>query len=334
MHDISRAREQTSSLFIKVVHKYGFLFVVVLYILLFGLVNPKFLTLKNITNVTIQMVPLALLSLGVMFVLISGGLDLTAGVGVSLAAVAMEEGFRRFGGSVPLVLVFGFAVVLILGIVNGLLVSKLKIESIIVTLIMMTIVQGAVFIIVRLGTSLNMSNPLFEFINRGRIAGIPNPILIMVVIYAVSFLVLNYTRFGHYLVAIGSNPEGARRAGINVYRLIFFSYIVSGFVMGLVAVLMAARLSYVTPNMGGTPLFLDAIAAAIIGGVAVGGGKGTVQGVLIGSVAIAFLNSSINLLDIHPSWSQFFKGFIIVLMMLVNKLIENMEVKSKIRDRS
>jgi ribose transport system permease protein len=330
---MSRVREQALSLLLKIVHEYGFLFVVVLYILLFGLYNPKFLTLKNITNVTIQMVPLALLSIGVMFVLISGGLDLTAGVGVSLSAVAMEEAFRRFD-SIPLVLLFGFAIVLALGAVNGLLVSKLKIESIIVTLIMMTIVQGAVFIIVRLGTSLNMSNPLFEFINRGRIAGIPNPIVIMVVVYAISFLVLNHTRFGHYLVAIGSNLEGARRAGINVYRLIFFSYIVSGFVMGLVAVVMAARLSYVTPNMGGTPLFLDAIAAAIIGGVAVGGGKGTVQGVLIGSIAIAFLNSSINLLDIHPSWSQFFKGFIIVLMMLVNKLIENMEVKSKIKDRS
>jgi ribose/xylose/arabinose/galactoside ABC-type transport system permease subunit len=100
--------------------------------------------------------------------------------------------------------------------------------------------------------------------------------------------------------------------------------------MGLVALVMAARLSYVTPNIGGTPLFLDAIAAAIIGGVAVGGGKGTVQGVLIGSLAIAFINSSINLLNVHPSWNQFFKGFIIVFMMLVNKLIENLEIRTRI----
>jgi ribose/xylose/arabinose/galactoside ABC-type transport system permease subunit len=224
--------------------------------------------------------------------------------------------------------------VFVLGLANGLLVSLLNIESVIVTLIMMTVVQGLVFILTKLGNTINLSNPLYNMISRGTVLMIPNLVIIMVFVYLVSYTVLNHTKLGFYLVAIGNNREGARLAGINVSRYILFSFLISGFFMGLVAMLLAARILYVTPTIGGTPLLLDAIAAAIIGGVAIGGGKGTVQGVFIGSLAIALINNSINLMDIHPSWNQFFKGLTILIMMLANRYLEILEIRSKLRDRT
>ena len=265
---------------------------------------------------------------------LAGGplIDLTAGVGVSISAITMEAVFRS-SGNIALALVFSFGIVFLLGLTNGLLVSLLKIESVIVTLIMMTVVQSLVFILTKLGNTINLSNPFYNVISRGTVFGVPNMVIIMVIVYLASYTVLNHTKLGFYLVAIGNNPEGARLAGINLSRYMLFPFLISGFFMGLVAMLLAARILYVTPNIGGTPLLLDAIAAAIIGGVAVGGGKGTVQGVFIGSLAIALINNSINLMDIHPSWNQFFKGLTILIMMLANKYLEMLEIRSKLRDR-
>ena len=319
-------KKKYSNKLITVFEKYGFLFMLLIYMSIFGALNPKFLTVQNITNISVQVVPIGIIALGLLFVLITGGLDLSTGVGVSLAAISMEAIFR-FTENPVLAIVAGFITTLILGTFNGIMVSKVKMNPIITTLIMLTIIQGVVFIITRLGDSLNMSNPFFRYIAREDFLGIPIHFLIMIFTYLVGYLVLNHTRLGFYLIAIGNNQEGARLAGINIYKILLYPYIISGFMMGLASMIMVSGLSFITPTFGGVPLLMDALAAVLIGGVALTGGKGTIFGILVGSFAIAIINNSVNLVDIHPDWNQFFKGLIIVIMIIVNRGIENVDNK-------
>ena len=319
-------KKKYSNKLITVFEKYGFLFMLLIYMSIFGALNPKFLTVQNITNISVQVVPIGIIALGLLFVLITGGLDLSTGVGVSLAAISMEAIFR-FTENPVLAIVAGFITTLILGTFNGIMVSKVKMNPIITTLIMLTIIQGVVFIITRLGDSLNMSNPFFRYIAREDFLGIPIHFLIMIFTYLVGYLVLNHTRLGFYLIAIGNNQEGARLAGINIYKILLYPYIISGFMMGLASMIMVSRLSFITPTFGGVPLLMDALAAVLIGGVALTGGKGTIFGILVGSFAIAIINNSVNLVDIHPDWNQFFKGLIIVIMIIVNRGIEIVDNK-------
>ena len=305
--------------------RYGLVFALIIFAIIFEIFNPKFLTIQNLSTISIQMVPIGILALGSMFVIIAGGLDLTAGVGVSFFAVMIER-IWNVSHNITYAVLISFAVVLFIGLINGLLIAKAKFNSIIVTLIMLTVISGVLNIIFSLSTATNkIDTALFPFIARYKIIGVPFPFLIMIFFYIIAYLVLNYTRFGIYIKAIGSNSEGARIGGINIYNYIFYTYLISGFFMGMSSLVITARIAYVNPNIGGITILLDAFAAIIIGGVAIGGGKGTVQGVLIGTVAIALINNMVNMIDINPLWNQFFKGIVIVVMMFVNKIADIFE---------
>jgi ribose transport system permease protein len=123
--------------------------------------------------------------------------------------------------------------------------------------------------------------------------------------------------------------EGVRLAGINVYKLLFFPYLISGFCMGLSSLILVARTNYINANIGGMTLLLDALTAVIIGGVSISGGKGTIQGVFIGSISIAVINNMVNIVDIRPEWNEFFKGLVIVAIMLINRLVNVIEENRK-----
>jgi ribose/xylose/arabinose/galactoside ABC-type transport system permease subunit len=323
-----KKRNRNINTFIMLIEKYGIFIVLIVFSVIFGSFKPKFLTVQKITNISMQVVPIGILAIGAMFVIITGGIDLTAGVGISLSAMMMEAVFRPTK-NVGLAVIMSIAVVLLLGVFNGLLITKVKLGPVITTLIMMTVVQGTVYMISKWGVTINISNPAFNYIARGKIIGIPVSFLIMLLIYFIGYVGLNHTRLGFYLIAIGNNPEGARLAGISVYRYLFFPYIISGLSMGLAALVIVARVNYINASLGGMSLLLDAIAAVIIGGVAISGGKGSIEGVLIGSIAIAIINNMVNIVDIRPEWNEFFKGLIIVMMMLINRSITVIEEKRK-----
>ena len=308
--------------------RYGIFFILFLSVIIFGLFNPRFLTFQNLTNISIQIVPIGLLALGSMFVIISGGLDLSAGVGVSVAAIMIERVWV-LTNNITFSVISGFLTVLIIGLINGLLITKIKLNSIITTLVMMSIVTGAINIIFQLGKiSLKIDTPLFPFLIQTKILGIPLSFLIMILFYLIGYMILNHTRFGIYILAIGNNSEGARIAGINIYNYMFYTYIISGFSMGLASLILLARVTYVNPNLGGTAILLDAITALIIGGVLIGGGKGSIRGVFIGTISIVFINSMINMINIQPAWNAFFKGFVIIAMMVINRTIQIIEEKN------
>jgi ribose/xylose/arabinose/galactoside ABC-type transport system permease subunit len=313
---------------ISVIERYGIVVLLLLISILFGIFNPRFLTLQNFSNISLQMVPIGLLALGAMFVIITGGLDLTAGIGVSFFAVVLER-LWNVTNNITYSVLAAFAALFIVGLINGLLISKAKFNSIIVTLIMLTVVSGVLNIVFNLSNASNkIDTPLFPFIARFKLLGIPFSFLLMLFFYIICYFVLNYTRFGIYIKAIGNNPEGARISGLNIYNFIFYTYIIAAFFTGLSSLVLTARVSYVNPNLGGITILLDALAAIIIGGVAIGGGRGTVQGVLIGTVSIAIINNMVNMLEINASWDDFFKGMVIVIMMSINRVADLLEDRS------
>jgi ribose/xylose/arabinose/galactoside ABC-type transport system permease subunit len=194
---------------------------------------------------------------------------------------------------------------------------------------MLTVVSGVLNIVFNLSNASNkIDTPLFPFIARFKLLGIPFSFLLMLFFYIICYFILNYTRFGIYIKAIGNNPEGARISGLNIYNFIFYTYIIAAFFTGLSSLVLTARVSYVNPNLGGITILLDALAAIIIGGVAIGGGRGTVQGVLIGTVSIAIINNMVNMLEINASWDDFFKGMVIVIMMSINRVADLLEDRS------
>ncbi len=314
--------------FFPVVARYGLIVALIIFAIIFEIFNPRFLTIQNLLNISIQMVPIGILALGSMFVIITGGLDLTAGVGVSFFAVMIER-IWNISHNITYAVLLSFAAVLFIGLINGLLVAKAKFNSIIVTLIMLTVVTGALNIIFSLSNASNkIDTALFPFIARYKIIGIPFSFILMIFFYVIAYFILNYTRFGIYIKAIGNNPEGARIGGIKIYNYIFYTYLISAFFIGMSSLVITARVSYVNPNLGGITILLDALAAIIIGGVAIGGGKGTVQGVFVGTVAIALINNMVNMMDINPSWNEFFKGIVIIVMMFINKTADILEERS------
>ncbi len=320
-------RKNYSDFWYAFIQRYGILLTLIVLVIIFGTYNPKFLSLQNITNISAQLAPIGILAMGSMFVILAGGLDLTAGIGVSLGAVVLER-IWTVTHNITLAVISSFIAVLIIGVINGLLVTKAKYNSIITTLVMMVIVGGTLDIIFQMGSvTLKIDTPLFPFITYTKIFGIPLPFLIMVAFYIIAYILLNHTRFGNYILAIGNNLDGARIAGIKVYNYIFVTYMMSAFSMGLACLIIVARIAYVAPTLGGTPLLLDTLAALIIGGVLIGGGKGSVQAAFFGTVAIALINSIVNIVDIQPAWNGFFKGFVIVVVMMMNRGIEMIEEK-------
>lgn len=315
---------------ILVLEEYGVLFLLIIICIIFGLFYPKFLTWDNFTNIFMKAVPIGIAALGLYFVAISGGLDLTIGAGVSLGTVVLEIVFRRTGSNITLAILASIFVVLMLGVINGMLVSKLKINSIIVTLVMMTVTLGVARLVYNLsGDTLPVFSPFFEFITRGKIFNVPSSFIFMILAYLIVFLIFKYTRFGLNLISIGNNAETVRVLGINVNRHIFLTFVISGFFMGLTNLVIVARVRYISLGLGGTELLLDVLAAVIIGGVTIGGGKGKIPSVLLGVIFISIVNNMVNIADISSVLDNFFKGCVIIIMIAINRVIEIAEQKRR-----
>ncbi len=301
---------------------------IVIFIVLFSLLNPKFIVLQNVLNILLQMVPIGLLAIGTMFVLISGGIDLTAGVGVSLGAVVIAGIFKMTGSAFYSIVVMCISV-LIMSSVNGLLIAKIRLNSVIATLIMMTVVEGAVLLITTAtGSFVNIEAPFFLYLSRGKFAGLPVSFIMLCIFFFFGSVLLNQTKTGAYIFAIGNNSETARHAGINIAAYTLIPYLISGFSMSLSSLVIVSRVLWISPGLGGTPILLDAIAANVIGGVSVSGGKGTIRGVVFGTILVAVINNAVNIINIGPAWYDGFKGFVIIIMILFNKIIENTENRS------
>jgi ribose transport system permease protein len=295
-----------------------------------AIVEPRVVHLSNLKEVVIQASPIAILALGAMVVLLTGGIDLSAGYGVAMVAVAMVGSMGLEGSLVHGLLValcFGLG----LGLVNGLLVGVVRIPAFIATLATFTAVQGVTLMKAKTGT-LIVSDPTLLRIGTGTVAGIPFPIVIAAGVAVVVAVLLRMTRFGLRTYALGSGePDAARLSAVPVARHLVMVYLLAGLLTAITGVLIAGRSGIVAPNIGGVSLLLDAIAATVLGGTSIYGGRGTVWGTLVGAVIIALITNALRSSGVDASSLDLWRGGIIGLALVVDAGIQL--VRRRLEDR-
>jgi ribose transport system permease protein len=289
-------------------------------ILFFWLLSPHFLTAENLLNVTLQTSITAIIAAGMTLVILTGGIDLSVGSLVALVGVVGALTARAAPGpaiAVAAALATGLVVGAASGAAAGFFITRFRITPFIATLALMTIWRGLAFILTE-GRPVWELPEAFGIPGGGRVAGIPIPTLFMAVVYGVTHVALTRTRFGRHVYAVGGNAEAARLAGISTGRVTMAVYVVCGMLTALSGVLLASRLSSGQPNAG-LMYELDVIAAVVVGGGSLTGGRGSVAGTFLGSMLIGVLRNGLNLLDVGSYVQQVVVGLVILLAVVFDR---------------
>jgi len=285
------------------------------------LTGGVFFTSNNLTNIMRQIPTIpGLLSLGMLIVILTGGIDLSVGSIVGFSAIIAASATVHWGLPVWLAFLLGIASGAFWGLISGFIVARFKLAPFVVTLAMMTFIRGLTYVISE--QSINTGSlgfPEFSSLGSAMLFGIPIPALIMVVFFIFGAIFLNLTPLGRSTIAIGGNRETVRLAGISVPRGIITAYIISGICSGTGGVLLASRLGNVQPSLGGS-FELDAIAACVIGGANLAGGKGTIQGTVLGVLILAVMNNLLSLRNVDTYWQSILKGVIIIAVVMIHSI--------------
>ncbi|WP_097028388.1 ABC transporter permease [Clostridium peptidivorans] len=299
--------------------KYGTAISLFVLIGIVSAINPKFLTMYNILNIFRQVSIIGLIAFGMTFVIITGGIDLS--VGATLALTSMIMGLMLVKGTSDLVAI---PVALLLGVIfggiNGVLISKVKLQPFIATLATMTMFRGITMIISNgiPAMELTKKSSILNFFSQGKILNIPFPMILLIVFLVVLLLLLQNTVFGRGVYAVGGNEEAARLSSIPVNKVKILVYVVSGFMSALAGVILTSRLSSAQPTAG-IGFELDAIAAVVIGGTSLSGGKGKIFGTFLGVLIIGVLNNGLNIIGVSAFYQQFIKGLVILLAVILDR---------------
>lgn len=278
----------------------------------------------NWRSVAIFAIAPLLLAIGQTFVIISGGIDLSAGFVMGLAAVVAAHAINILGGYMPLPLamvlgiLISIAAAVVPGAINGLLISRLKVPPFIGTLGMFGVARGAAFLLAG-GTTVPVKNSYFATLGNGQIFGVPYLVLVTVVFVIVMHYLLSQTRFGQHNYAIGANAQAARRAGIAIKTHLFRLYILSAVCAGLGGALYSARFT-AGAAQAGEPLLLDSVAAVVIGGASLFGGSGTIIGTVAGALVIAVIQYGLVFMNVEPFWQFIAVGVVIIISVLIDQL--------------
>jgi ribose/xylose/arabinose/galactoside ABC-type transport system permease subunit len=298
----------------RLVLRYRTLSVFIGMVILGGILSPELLSLGNVTNVLRQASFNGLLSTGMTFVILTRGIDLSGGS--ILGVAAMVAGLLK-DHNIVTIFACALAVGGLLGAANGVVIAKLRLEPFVVTLAMLTVARG-VALVVSKGYLITGVQDTFREVGVGYVLGIPNPVIIMAVVFAAAWFMLRYTQFGRRVYATGANEEAARLAGINVDAHKIAVYGISGVLAALAGLVLVARLQTADP-LSGTGFELDAIAATVIGGTTFDGGKGGIGGTVIGVLILAMLNNILNLMNISPYAQQIVKGLVLLGAVVMNE---------------
>ena len=277
--------------------------------------TPHFLTVSNLLNVLEQTAINAIVAVGMTFVIISGGIDLSVGSILALSGIALGIALQA-GAGAPLAITTALAVGLACGLVNGALVTFGRLPPFIATLGMMSVARGAALMLAE-GRPISGFGEEFRGLATGRVLMVPAPAIIAAGIYAVAHFVLANTVFGRAAYAIGGNEEAARLSGVHVRYHKTAIYGVAGLMSAAAAVILTARLNSAQPTAG-TMYELDAIAATVIGGTSLLGGEGTIIGALIGALIMGVLRNGLNLLNVSSFFQQVVIGVVIIGAVLVD----------------
>ncbi len=308
------SKQQTKEL----ITKLGPLIGLFLLVIVITLLNPSFLSINNLFNVLRQVSISALIAFGMTFVILTGGIDLS--VGSTLALTGAVAASLLASGMDPII-AMGIALILglILGAINGVIITKGKVAPFIATLATMTIYRGLTLVytegrpISGLGDSM-----AFQLFGKGYFFGIPVPVVTMILTFAVLYFILHKTTFGRRVYAVGGNEEASRLSGISPDRVKIAVYAITGLLAAMSALILTSRLNSAQPTAGES-YELDAIAAVVLGGTSLTGGKGWIFGTLVGALIIGVLNNGMNLIGVSSFFQQVVKGIVILLAVLIDR---------------
>jgi rhamnose transport system permease protein len=285
---------------------------------------PSFLTADNFNDILLNISILVIVALAQTMVIITHGIDLSVSSMVGLVAMMVAFVVKQNPEmSIILAVVLGMALGSVLGMFNGLIITYGKVPPIIATLGTLSIYRGLVFYYSQ-GTWINSFElpKSFKMLSKGTLLGLPNMVVIAILVAVVIYYFLNYTRTGRDIYAVGTNPDAAQFAGIRKERIIFLVYLLSGVMCGLAAVLWASRFESAQTNTA-VGFELQTVAASVVGGVSISGGVGTVPGVLLGALLLGIIQNSLTLIRISPFWQLAAQGLLILIAVISDKWIVN-----------
>ena len=295
---------------------YAFVVAFVILIIITASMADVFFTQRNLSNLLRQAVTNGLLSLGMLVVILTGGIDLSVGPIVALTGI-MVAGLSKGGMALFPAILICLGVGIACGALNGFFISRFKLQPFIVTLATLGAIRGLVYVYSEV--PITPTDPSFRAVlGAGFIGPIPISAMIMLICYPLVWFFLNRTNSGRAIVAIGGNEEAVRLAGINVKWNIFLAYMISGFFAALAGVILASRLGISQPSVG-AGFELDAIAACVIGGAILGGGGGGTFGTLAGVVSLGMIDNLLNLFNVQSYYQQILKGVIILVAVLARR---------------
>ncbi|MBS3811647.1 MAG: ABC transporter permease [Halanaerobiales bacterium] len=301
--------------------KYGPLLALLILFIISSFASPYFLKMRNLTNILRQVSYTGIIALGMTFVIISAGIDLSVGSMTALVGGIVVLTLNYFGGgyfAIFIAIIVGMFFGIIFGAFNGLIITKWNVAPFIVTLGTMSIFRSLTLYISG-ASEFRSTSSLFPQLGMGYILGLPIPVWILLGLTVLYSVILNHTKYGRYVCAVGSNEKVAKYSAIKVKMIRFFTYVIVGFNVAITSVLLSSRLNSISSSGAGTGYELDAIAAVIIGGTAMSGGSGSVVGTLIGAIILGIVNNMLNMLGVSPYLQGTVKGLVIIGAVLIQR---------------
>ncbi len=303
-----------------IVEKYKSLIGLVLLVGIVSILSPSFLSTKNIFNILRQTSVNAIIAAGMTFVILTGGIDLSVGSILAISG-AVCASLLASGQSIIIAIIAALLIGAIVGFLNGFIISKGNLQPFIATLATMTILRGLTLVFtdgkpITLGSGdLAVS---FGKIGGGTTLGIPTPAIIMILVFVICGYILNQTKMGRYTYALGSNAEATKLSGLNTDNIKVWVYTVSGILSAIAGIIITSRLYSAQPTAG-NGYELDAIAAVVLGGTKLAGGKGKISGTIIGALIIGVLSNALNILDVSSYYQMMVKGVVILIAVLLDR---------------
>ncbi len=296
--------------------------------IVFALLSDKFFTVANGLNVLRQISVNICIAVGMTLIILTAGIDLSVGSVLALCG-AITAGLLKNGISIPSLNLFvgftilgailaGIIVGSLLGFFNGFVITRFKVPAFVATLAMLTIARGLTMLYTN-GFPISSLGSSFTYIGAGWFLGLPVPVWIAAIIVVAAIVVTKKLKLGRYIFAIGGNENASKLSGININQVKIIVYTIAGALAALGGIIVTARLDSAQPNAGNS-YELDAIAAVVIGGTSLSGGRGSIWGTVLGAIIIGVLNNGLVLLDVSPFWQQVVKGAVILLAVIIDKM--------------
>ncbi|NYE05803.1 ribose transport system permease protein [Bacillus niacini] len=279
--------------------------------IIISVINPNFLTSNNLLNVLRQTSTNLYLALAMTMIIILGGIDLSVGSIMAVVGVVTTTLIASLGAPVLVAVAVGLLVGVLIGAVNGYVAATTIIPPFIITLATMNIARGAAYVLTD-GKPVRVMSDSFNFIGSGYIGGfLPTPVLYLIILLILCYFIMNKTKLGRHMYAVGGNAEAAKFSGINIKKVKFFAYAFSGLMAAIAGIVLASRMFSGQPTAGNAAE-LDAIAAVVLGGTSMTGGYGRIGGTVIGALIIGVLSNGLNLMGVSSFWQFIVKGIVIL----------------------